>query len=64
MITLSINKYFVCEVLENYLSQVGLYYTASKSNQKRLWIYFTVYRFFFLTQLFKAYCIRLYKKTT
>lgn len=47
MITLNINKYFVCELLENYLSQLGLYYTASKSNQKKIVDLFYSLPFFF-----------------
>ena len=47
MIKLNINKYFVCEVLEHYLSQLGTYYTASKSNQKKIVDLFYSLPFFF-----------------
>ena len=47
MIVLNINKYFVCEILENYLSQLGLYYVASKSNQKKIVDLFYSLPFFF-----------------
>lgn len=47
MNNLDINKYFVCEFLEHYLSQLGLYYTGSKSNKKKIVDLFYSLPFFF-----------------
>lgn len=47
MVNLKINKYFVCEFLEHYLSQLGFYYVASKSNQKKIVDLFYSLPFFF-----------------
>ena len=47
MVNLNINKYFVCELLEHYLSQLGLYYVASKSNKKKIVDLFYSLPFFF-----------------
>lgn len=47
MSILKINKYFVCELLEHYLSQLGLYYIASKSNKKKVVDLFYSLPFFF-----------------
>ena len=62
MITLSINKYFVCEVLENYLSQVGLYYTASKSNQKKIVDLFYSLPFFFFDATVQSILYKIIQK--
>ena len=50
MNNLNINKYFVCELLENYLSQLGVYYRGSKSNQKKIVDLFYSLPFFFFEQ--------------
>lgn len=47
MVNLNINKYFVCELLEHYLSQLGLYYVANKSNKKKIIDLFYSIPFFF-----------------
>lgn len=47
MVSLNINKYFVCELLEEYLSQLGIYYIASKSNKKKIADLFYSIPFFF-----------------
>ena len=47
MVNLNINKYFVCELLEHYLSQLGLYYIANKSNKKKIIDLFYSLPFFF-----------------
>lgn len=43
----NVNKYFVCEVLEHYLSQLGLYYVGNKSNKKKIVDLFYSLPFFF-----------------
>jgi hypothetical protein len=43
----SVNKYFVCELLEHYLSQLGIYYIANKSNRKKIVELFYSLPFFF-----------------
>jgi len=50
MTNLKINKYFVCELLEHYLSQLGLYYIGNKSNQKKIVDLFYSLPFFFFDQ--------------
>ena len=60
MTNLKINKYFVCELLEHYLSQLGFYYIGSKSNQKKIVDLFYSLPFFFFDQtvqsiLYKSY---------
>jgi hypothetical protein len=50
MTNLKINKYFVCELLEHYLSQLGFYYIGSKSNQKKIVDLFYSLPFFFFDQ--------------
>lgn len=45
-----INKYFVCELLEEYLSQLGYYYTCNKSNKKKIVELFHSLPFFFFGQ--------------
>ncbi len=47
MSNLKINKYFICELTEHYLSQLGFYYVASKSNQKKIVDLFLSLPFFF-----------------
>ena len=53
MVNSNINKYFVCELLENYLSQIGFYYVASKSNQKKIIDLFYSLPFFFFDATFQ-----------
>lgn len=47
---IKINKYFVCEFIEHYLSQLGFYYVANKSNQKKIIELFHSMPFFFFDQ--------------
>ena len=47
MVNLNINKYFVCECLEHYLSQLAHHYVASKSNKKKIIDLFYSLPFFF-----------------
>ena len=42
------NKYFVQELLENLLSQVGLFYVANKANKKKIKDFFNSLPFFFI----------------
>ena len=43
----NINVYFVCQLLEEYLSQLGYYYIANKSNKKKIIELFHSLPFFF-----------------
>jgi len=47
---IGINKYFVCETLECYLSQVGHYYIGTKSNKKKILDFFHSLPFFFFNK--------------
>lgn len=53
MSNLKINKYFVCELIEHYLSQLGFYYVASKSNKKKIVDLFYSLPFFFFDATFQ-----------
>ena len=64
MITLNINKYFVCELLEDYLSQLGLYYIASKSNQKKIVDLFYSLPFFFFNATIQNLLYKIIQKIT
>mgnify|MGYP001207307254 CR=1 FL=1 len=43
-----INKIFVQEVLENLLSQIGMFYIANKANKKKMKDFFNSMPFFFM----------------
>ena len=44
---ININKYYIKELLENLLSQIGWYYKGNKSNKKKIILFFESLPFFF-----------------
>ena len=50
---ININKYYIQEVLENLLSQVGWYYKSNKSNKKKIIIFFESLPFFFFNETYQ-----------
>lgn len=49
----NINKYYIQEVLENLLSQVGWYYKSNKSNKKKIITFFESLPFFFFNEIYQ-----------
>ena len=50
---ININKYYIQELLENLLSQIGWYYKGTKSNKKKIIVFFESLPFFFFNERYQ-----------
>ena len=50
---ININKYYIQELLENLLSQIGWYYKGTKSNKKKIIVFFESLPFFFFNEKYQ-----------